>query len=148
MSSRRPAHDLDRLLDRLAAGREPEATGDLAPLLHPARVARATLRRAVPATVALDHLAALRRDRARNVSVSPGFRRRGLRIGAIGLVGAIVLVLGAGSAVAATARALPGERGYGIKIAVEDMTLAMHRDPLGRAELRLRFAERRLVELQ
>ncbi|HJR18286.1 MAG TPA: DUF5667 domain-containing protein [Actinomycetota bacterium] len=146
MGTRRVRDDLDRLLDRLDAA-EGAATGDLAPLLHPARAARPALIHSVPSNVAADHLAALRSDRARNVVVAPPLRRRGMRLVAASLAAGMILVLGAGSAVAASSSALPGDTLYGVKRAVERVSLAMHRDPGSRAELQLQFAATRLAEI-
>jgi hypothetical protein len=148
MRTRSLRDDLDRLLDGLSAGEEPVAKGDLAPLLHPARAARATLSRSLPSEVAHDHLAALRTDRASNVVIVPAVRHRGLRMGAISLVTGIALVLGAGSAVAASASALPGDALYGVKRAAERVSLAMHRDPVGRIALQLQHASIRLSEVE
>jgi hypothetical protein len=145
---RRQREDLDRLLDRLVAGEEPEAAGDLAPLLHPARVARAALAVQVPPTVAAAHLAALRRDRARGLVATPAFPRPRLGLARVALVAATVLALGCSSVVAASARTLPGEPLYGVKRAVERLSVAMHRDPASRAALRLELAGRRLQEIQ
>ncbi len=148
MRARRSHAQLDRLLDRLVAGEGPEATGDLAPLLHPAQVARATLVRQVPENVRSAHLAALRADRARNIVVPVRGARARFRPARIAMVAAIVAVLGCGSAVAASANALPGDALYGIKIATEKVSLAMHRDPVGRAALHLQFASTRAQEVQ
>ena len=148
MGSRRRSNDLDRLLDRLNAGEEPEATGDLSPYLHPARVARASLSRTVGDGVARSHISALREDRARQIVLVPPAGRYRLRVVAAGLVAVIVLVLGAGSAIAASDDALPGDALYGLKRAVERISLAMHRDSAERAALHLRFAQRRLDEIQ
>lgn len=148
MSARRIRDDLDRALDRLDAAGAPAAFGNLAPLLHPARVAGAALRRSLPASVASDHLAALRADRAFNVVVAPPIRRRGVRVAAAGLLAGIVLVMGGGGAVAASSSALPGDALYGVKKAIERVSLAMHRDPGSRAELQLQHAATRLEEIQ
>lgn len=148
MGTRSLRDDLDRLLDRLMASEEPVAEGDLAPLLHPTQAARATLSWSLPAEVARDHLAALRADRARNVVIVPRVRRRGLRMAAVSLVTGIALVLGAGSAVAASASALPGGALYGVKRAVERISLALHRDPVGRVALQLQLASIRLSEVE
>lgn len=149
MGIRRRPDDLDRLLDRVAAGEDPEATGDLAPLLRPARLARAAFVRAVPAGVAEAHLAALRREPIRTTVVARGRGpRRGLRVAVVGLAGAMVLTLGAGSAIAFSSSALPGDPLYGVKRATERVSLVLHRDPVGRAALHLGFAGRRLEELQ
>jgi uncharacterized protein DUF5667 len=148
MNVRRQRNDLDRILNRLIAGGDPEATGDLAPLLHPARVARATLVRDIPPAVAAHHLARLRLDRSRNLVVAPAFGRRRMRPAAIGLVALLIFVLTAGSMVAASAAAIPGDTLYGVKRAVERASLGMHRDPYGRAALRLRFAATRLDEIK
>lgn len=146
MRARRSHAELDRLLDRLVAGQGPEATGDHAPLLHPARVARATLVQSLPEDVQGAHLAALRADRARSVVVSVPARPR-FRVARIAIVAAIVAVLGCGSAVAASAEALPGDPLYGLKRAAERISLAMHRDPTGKAALHLQFAQERLDEI-
>jgi uncharacterized protein DUF5667 len=148
MGIRRETADLDRLLDRIAAGEEPEATGDLAPFLHPAQAARAALVRSVPMDVAREHLSTLREDRARDVIALPVARRRGLRLAAAFVAAAMLLVVGAGSAVAASSDAQPGDPLYGVKRAVERVSLALHRDPVGRAALHLQFAEIRLHEIQ
>src|SRR5687767_15440835 len=147
MRTRRSHAELDRLLDRLWAGEAPEATGDLAPLLHPAQVARAAFVRSVPADVVRAHIAALRADRARNVVVPVRAQVR-FRAARIAMVAAIVAVLGCGGAVAASASALPGDALYGIKRATERVSLAMHRDPVGRAALHLQFASTRAQEVQ
>lgn len=147
MSIRRESADLDRLLDRLMAGGEPEATGDLAPFLHPARVARSAFVRSLPADAARAHLSMLREERARNVVAMPVVRRRGLRLAAAFVAAAMLLVFGAGSAVAASSDAVPGDPLYGFKRAVERISLAMHRDPVGRAALHLQFADERLDEV-
>ena len=144
----RHSNDLDRLLDRVSADGQSEATGDLAPLLHAARVARASLIRSLRPTVAQMQLNALRADRAQNIVLIPSRSRRGFRVAAIGLVAAIVLTMGAGSAIAASAGAIPGDPLYGLKRAVERVSLAMHRDPAGRAALHLQFAEERLEEVE
>ncbi len=148
MSARRRAAELDRLLDRLNAGEEPEATGDLAPYLHPAQVARTTFVRSMDPGVARAQLAELRTERARNVVAAPRLRRRGTRLVAVALVAAIALMLGAGSAVAASSDALPGDPLYGFKRAVERVSLALHRDEPGRAALHLQFASNRLGEIE
>ena len=144
----RHTNELDRLLDRATAGGKPEATGDLAPLLHAARVARASLTRSLSPSVAQMQLNALRAERSRNVVMIPIRSRRGVRAAAIGLVAAIVLTLGASSAIAASNGALPGDPLYGLKRAVERISLAMHRDPAGRAALHLQFAQERLDEVE
>ncbi len=150
MRARRSHAELDRLLDRLVSqtpgGQDPEATGDLAPFLHPARVARATLVQRLPEDVRRAHLVALRQDRVRNVVV-PAARPR-FRVARIAIVAAIVAVLGCGSALAASANALPGDPLYGVKRAAERISLAMHRDPVGRSALHLEFAENRSQEVQ
>ena len=148
MGSRRLRNELDRLLDR-PADEQAGPAGNLAPLLHPARVARTALVAVVPADVAGRHVAALQADRRRNVVVAPRLRRpTGLRVVAASLVAGILLVLGAGGAVAASANTLPGDSLYGVKRAVERVSLAMHRDPVGRAGLQLQFAATRLSEIQ
>lgn len=148
MGTRRVRDDLDRLLDRLDAEEDHPVTSDLAPFLHPARAARSALARSVPSDVAAGHLAALREDRAFNVVVAPPLRRRGIKVVAVSLVTGIVLMFGAGSAVAASQGALPGDTLYGIKRAVERVSLALHRAPEGRAGLQLQFAQIRLNEIQ
>jgi hypothetical protein len=102
----------------------------------------------MPSEAAHDHLAALRADRASNVVIVPAVRRRGLRMAAVSLVTGIALVLGAGSAVAASASALPGDALYGVKRAAEKISLAMHRDPVGRIALQLQFASIRMSEVK
>jgi uncharacterized protein DUF5667 len=153
MGNRRRLNSLDDILDRLVAGggsvaSVQEGLGDLAPLLHPARVVKASLARSLDASVARGHLAAMRVDRARSVVVEPSMRRRGIRLAAVALVGAIFLTLGAGSAFAASSGALPGDPLYGLKRAFERISLAMHRDASGRSALCLQFAQNRLEEVQ
>ncbi len=80
--------------------------------------------------------------------VAPPLRRRGLRWSAAALVTGIVVMLGSSAAVAASSSALPGDALYGVKRAVERVSLAMHRDPGSRAELQLQFAVTRLGEVQ
>jgi len=143
----RRAHELDRLLDRLVAGEEPEATGDLAPFLHPARIARASLVRSLDPKVERSQIATLHEDRLRNLVAVPPTRRRGIRFAVVALVGAIVLMLGAGAATAASANAIPGDPLYGVKRAVERVSLALHRDAAGRSAVHLRFAQERLDEI-
>ena len=147
MGIRRLPDDLDRLLDALVAGEEPEATGDLASYLHPAQAARAAFVRSIDHHVAQEHLAQLRADRARNVLVLPPARNPRFRLAVAGLIGAAFLVLGGGTAVAMSASAIPGDPLYGVKRAVERISLAMHRDPTSRANLHLQFANNRLQEV-
>ena len=148
MRTRRRVTELDRLLDRLVAGADPEATGDLAPFLHPARVARATLVRHIPDAVARDHLAALRMDRARGVVVPAARARPRFRAARLAVIATVVVVLGCGGAVAASARALPGDPLYGVKRATESISLWMERDLAGKARKHLEFAGNRLQEIQ
>jgi hypothetical protein len=148
MGIRRNSANLDRLLDRLGAGEEPEATGDLAPFLHPAQVARAAFVRSVPEDVAREHIAGLRADRARNVVTLPSVRRSpAVRLASAFVLAAMLLVIGGGSAIAASSSALPGDPLYGVKRAVERISLAMHHDHAGRAALHLQFANNRLHEV-
>jgi hypothetical protein len=147
MGFRRLSDDLDRLLDRFAAGEEPEATGELAPLLHPAQVASVAFFRELDPGTQTEHLSSLRADRARNVMVLPPLRKPKVRVAAVALIGAAFLIFGAGSAVAISSGAVPGDPLYGVKRAVERVSLAMHRDPAGRAALHIKFAENRLQEL-
>ena len=146
----RQRQELDRLLDRVVAGGETEATGDLAPFLHPARAARASLTRfPSPETVEV-HLAMLRRDRSREVVVLPSVatRKLGRRLAVGFLAAAVVLVLGGSSAVATSDGAIPGDATYGLKRSVERISLALHRDPVGRAAAHLRIVERRMSEVE
>ena len=147
MGIRRLPDDLDRLLDALVAGEEPEATGDLASYLHPARVARAAFVRSLDDDVAQGHLAELRADRARNVLVVPPARNRRFRFAVAGLVSAAFLFLGGGTAIGLSSSAIPGNPLYGVKRAAERISLAMHRDPVSRANLHLQFANNRLQEV-
>jgi hypothetical protein len=143
---------LDRALDRMSAADpaapRPEVLDDVARLLQSARLLPGAMVRSVAPAVAEDHLATLRRDRARAFVVVPTARRRGLRAGAVALLAGAVLLLGAGGAVAASSNALPGDALYGVKRAVERISLAMHRDPVGRAALHLQLAKTRLDEIQ
>jgi uncharacterized protein DUF5667 len=158
MGTRSRRNQLDDALDRLVAGEEPRPSdqpslgqrglGDLAPFLHPARAVKAAMTQKVDPRVASAHLEALRGDRGLTVVLAPPMRRRGTRFAAMALVGAIFLTLGAGSAVAASSGALPGDPLYGLKRAVERISLAMHRDAGSRASLCLEFAQTRLEEVQ
>ena len=135
-------HDaLDEALDRLVLGAPAHAPEALDPLLQTARAARAAFAIEVPEDVAEAHLAALSGvhtiDRKRS--------RRRLIVTL--LAAAISVLLLTGSAVAASAGALPGQLLYPVKRAVEKIDLALHGDAASQARLHLQFAQRRLDEL-
>lgn len=135
-------HDaLDEALDHVILGLPVPAPEGLEPLLETAHFAREAFATEVPADVARVQLAAL-------TGVAPIGRKRSRRRLAVTLLAAAVtVVLLAGSAVAASAGALPGQLLYPVKRAVEKIDLTLHRDPASRARLHLQFAERRLDEL-
>lgn len=59
----------------------------------------------------------------------------------------LVFLIAVGSMAALSTRSLPGSWLYPIKLATERVQFAFSRDPGGKAELRLTFAEKRLNEL-
>ncbi|MGZ4127113.1 MAG: DUF5667 domain-containing protein [Actinomycetota bacterium] len=137
-------HDrLDEALDRLVQGIPASAPEGLESLLETARVAREAFVVEVPELVARRHLAAMGADEP-----LVGARARRHRVAVTLLAAAIGVALMAGSAVAASSGALPGQLLYPVKRAVEKIDLAVHRDPASRARLHLQFAERRLEELR
>jgi hypothetical protein len=145
MGIRLRSDDLDRLLDRVIAGEDLDPLDDLAPLLHPARVARAAMATTVAPAVASAHISAL--HRGETVRPVPDRRRRRVRrLTAIALVG-VLFVMGAGSAVAASSGALPGDRLYGVKRAVERVSLSFHRKASSRATFELGLAQKRIDEI-
>lgn len=74
--------------------------------------------------------------------------RRGRRRVAVAAVAAVLLLtLGSSSALAAAQGANPGDPLYGVKRASERIALALRRSPESKAALHLRFAERRLDEI-
>jgi len=145
MGIRLRSDDLDRFLDRVIAGEDLDPGGDLVPLLHPARVARAAMATTVAPAVQSEHLAALNRgETVRPVPDRP--RRRVRRLTAVALVGGL-FVMGAGSAVAASSGALPGDRLYGLKRAIERVSLSFHREAVSRATFELGLAQKRIDEI-
>ena len=135
-------HDaLDEALDRLVLGQPAHAPEALESLLQTARVAREAFAIEVPGDLADAHIAALTGVRA----IGPKRSRRRLIVTL--LAAAISVLLLTGSAVAASAGALPGQLLYPVKRAVEKIDLALHGDPAAKARLHLQFAQRRLDEL-
>jgi uncharacterized protein DUF5667 len=63
------------------------------------------------------------------------------------LVVGLALLLAAPAALALSARAMPGDPLYSTKLAVENVRLAMARDPAKQVDLHVEFAERRVEEL-
>lgn len=141
MTDLREYDALDEALDRLVLGEPAHAPAALEPLLQTARAAREVFSIEVPGHVAQAHLVALAGAR----TIDPQRSRRRLIVTV--LAAAIAVLLLSGSAVAASAGALPGQLLYPVKRAVEKIDLALHGDPASRARLHLQFAERRLDEL-
>ncbi|BCW93964.1 MAG: hypothetical protein KatS3mg007_1858 [Thermoanaerobaculum sp.] len=155
---------LDRCLEALARGQTveeclatyPEVADELAPLLAVA-VEFGALPRPEPRREAI-HAALVRvgaslpRPRARGAALLPGrFRLPWLRPVFLGvarwataLAVSLVVAVGIG---AASARSVPGDLLYPLKLVTERVTFALTASPEGRAELRLVFADRRLGEL-
>jgi ABC-type transporter Mla subunit MlaD len=79
--------------------------------------------------------------------VLPPVRKPRFRLAVAGLIGAAFLMLGGGTAIAMSSSAIPGDPLYGVKRAIERISLAMHRDPVSRANLHLQFANNRLQEV-
>ena len=141
MTDLRERDALDEALDRLVQGEPARVPEALEPLVQTARAAREMFAIEVPGDLAQAHLAALAGARA----IDPKRSRRRLVVTL--LAAAITVLLLTGSAVAASAGALPGQLLYPVKRAVEKIDLALHADPASRARLHLEFAERRLDEL-
>ena len=74
-------------------------------------------------------------------------RRWRRRLVAVAGVLAALIVVGAPATAALAAGAQPGQALYGIKLATEDVRLAVQRNPQKKVELRLGFAEERLTEM-
>ena len=154
---------LDRCLDLLREGRTveqclllfPEVADDLEPLLlvaadldrlprpepRPEAVMAALLRAGGALPGRPD---ARRRDRARRL---PGRRWLPVRPAfgwAAAAAAALVVTLGVGTA---SARSVPGDLLYPLKLATERVAFVLATGPESRAELRLSFADRRLGEL-
>jgi len=128
-------------LDRLVLGKPARAPQALDPLLQTARAAREAFTIEVPSDVAQAHLAALAGIR----TIDRKRPRRRLIVTL--LAAAISVLLLTGSAVAASAGALPGQLLYPVKRAVEKIDLSLHGDAASKARLHLQFAQRRLDEL-
>jgi len=141
MTDAREYDALDEALDRLVLGEPAHAPEALEPLLQTARAAREAFAIELPGDVAQRHLAAL--AGARPIDHKRSRRRLVVTL----LAAAITVLLLTGSAVAASAGALPGQLLYPVKRAVEKVDLALHGDPASRARLHLQFAQRRLEEL-
>lgn len=72
----------------------------------------------------------------------------GRRRAAVALLAAVMLLtLGSGSALAASADTKPGDALYGVKRASERIALALRLSPESKASLHLKFAERRIDEI-
>lgn len=143
MRRTRDLEELDRALDRVVAG---DAGA------HPvAAYVRVGLMREVAPETLERHLSSMTLEARRPAVVQvavPGRRATRVRIATAGLATAVLVALGASSAIAAADAALPGQPLYGLKRAVERMGLAMHRGESSRAEVHLRLAARRLAEIQ
>jgi len=122
---------------------------------------RQALQREMPAQAARRHLDAIRAfspERYPDHGTRPGAdivpigRARSRRTGArravvAAIAAAMLLTLGAGSAIAASTDAKPGDALYGVKRASERIAVAMRRSPESKAALHLKFAERRIDEI-
>lgn len=142
---------LDRAIDAVVAG-------DVA--AHPlAAAVRAGLQAGVRPAARAAHLEAIAAaSPERRPEPDPHLRtvapitsapsRRGRRRVVVAAVAAVLLLtLGSSSAFAAAQGANPGDALYGVKRASERIALAMRRSPESKAALHLRFAERRLDEI-
>jgi hypothetical protein len=105
----------------------------------------------VPAATRARHLHALRHRAASMPAPEPGRApqagRRGFRVRALAVLTAVMLALGAGTAIAAR-DALPGDRLYGAKLALEQVSLRLPVGPAARVERSLELADRRLAEVE
>ncbi len=86
-------------------------------------------------------LAPRRRDHAWTSVLRSAFVRPALAA----MVAAVVLLAGAGSAAAGS---LPGDPGFGLKRAIEDLQVTLTWDDVQRVQLLAQLADRRLAELQ
>jgi len=155
---------LDRCLDLLREGRSveqclllfPEVATDLEPLLRVAadlqRTPKPEPRPEAVRTALLQAGAALPGGAGRR-SHTPGARlpgrwwppgRKTVRGWAAAAAAILVLTVGVGTA---SARSVPGDLLYPLKLATERVTFALTTGPERKAELRLSFADRRLGEL-
>jgi predicted transcriptional regulator len=143
MILRHRSDELDRALDRVVEGAPAGFGARLEPLLAVAAAVRAALQVEVPVALAERHLAALS-----DVEIAPVRQRWSRRKRAAVVLLAAALALGTMvETAAASSNALPGELLYPVKRAIEAVDLAIHRSPASRAELHLKFARRRLQEL-
>jgi hypothetical protein len=146
---------LDECLTRVLKGEPveaclasyPEYGGELEPLLRTALDARVASiirpRREFRERAALEFQAAIREMPAKD-TVRPVFWRRRWMTA----LAAVVVVLLAGTGiVAASGSSLPDGPLYGIKLATETVRLALTRSDLGKAELYVKFTNRRVEEI-
>lgn len=75
-------------------------------------------------------------------------RRAGRRTLVAALAAVLLLTLGSSTALAASQSANPGDPLYGVKRASERVALVLRRSPESKAALHLRWAERRLSEIE
>lgn len=84
---------------------------------------------------------------APQVGTVPRRRRVRRRLAAVAAILAALIVIGAPATAALAANAQPGQALYGIKLATENVELAVQRNPQKKVQLRLKFAEERITEM-
>ncbi len=146
---------LDECLTRVQRGESieaclaahPEQSGELEPLLRTALAARQAAavrpRREFRERAAIEFQAAIREMPAKGDRRGTFWRRRLLEV-----VAGVVFVLLAGTGlVAASSSSLPDEPLYAIKTATETAWLALTPSDIGKAELYVKFTDRRVKEI-
>lgn len=154
MSSRREAERFEEALRR--ASHDQEFEEELAPLVETAQRAQALTGPVPPPPHGLApgrqrFLAEAATFRAQKPLTTQTGKERVQMLGATRWVVALMalvlvtgLVMGTGQV---SASSLPGEPLYGLKLAIEEVRLALTTEPLARARLQLAYAERRTDEI-
>ncbi len=147
---------LDECLERLLVRGEtleqclvsyPEQAGELEPLLQTALATKKALaiqpRPEFKARARYQFGSALREVRPRRRFFFLGWQPRW----ATAVAAVLILLLGGGSTVAAAGNSMPDDLLYPVKLATEQVQLALTPSSMGRAELYARLADRRVAEI-
>jgi hypothetical protein len=125
----------------------PEHGGELGPLLRTALDARAATvirpRREFRERAAYEFQAAIREMPSKEAGRPVFWRRRWISV----LAGVVFVLLAGTGVVAASSSSLPDGPLYGVKLATETVWLALTPSDLGKAELYVKFTDRRVEEI-
>jgi len=156
MSGKKVQDILDNCIERMLKGESiedclktyPEQAHELEPLLRTSAGIRQNSLAIQPASELKQRV----RTRLRGMLYAKTERKRAKvpiwhRRWAVSLVSVLVVLIASAGTVAASGKALPDQSLYPVKLASEEMRLALTFSDLDKAELHIKFAQRRTVEM-